>query len=99
MINNNLFENVNRVYDSNYEEDNNIKEEANSQYKEKTISYKPMVEYLGMTKCEIENKLQVNLVNVSLGIYDGGAGLFDKTGICPYIFLTDEYEFGSNDSV
>lgn len=98
MINNILFENVNQVYD-NYEEDNNIKEETDSQYQEKTLTYKPMVEYLGMTKGEIENKLQVNLINGSLGIYDGGAGLFDETGNCPYIFLTDEYEFGSNDSV
>lgn len=99
IINNILFENINQVYDSDYEEDNNTKEETDIQYKEETVSYKPMVEYLGMTKSEIENKLQVNLINGSLGIYDGGAGLFDETGNCPYIFLTDEYEFGSNDSV
>lgn len=96
IINNILFENINQVYDSDYEEDNSIKEETDVQYQEEAISYKPMVEYLGMTKSEIENELNITLNVGTECIYNGGAPLYEETGIFPYTFSTYDYSFDDN---
>lgn len=95
IINNIIFENTNQTYvDGNYEEDN--KEENNIQYENKTISYKPMVEYLGKTKDEIENELNITLNVGTECIYNGGAPLYEENENFPYTFSTYDYSFDDN---